>query len=250
MAYGKRYRSRKTTRYSYKRRAPPLRRNTYKAVKRIVSKTIAKNSELKYKDTLIDEAAIDSDGVATCINVVPRGSANTSRVGERIKTKFLKITGRIWMPPVNDTEISNSYTTLVRMMVVYWRNLKGSTSFLTAELLQYAGSPQATCSPLNYNTNRQWEVLYDKKMTLASTPTAVTLDNTIIPAGFGFANKKYFDIRIPLKKTIQYNSAEQGEGIEDNPADGTLFFFVVSDVTGEGYGPEVDCFSRLYYYDD
>lgn len=249
MAYGKRYRK-STSRRSFKSKRPRLTKRTYKAVKRIVNKTLTKNSELKYRDTLIDEAGIDSDGVAVCLNVVPRGSANTSRVGERIKTKFLKITGRIWMPPVDDTEISNAYTTLVRMMVVYWRNLKGSTSFTTADLLQYAGSPQATCSPLNYNGNRQWEVLYDKKMTLAATPTAVNLGENIVPAGFGFANKKYFDIRIPLRKTVQYNSAEQQEPNEDNPADGTLFFFVVSDTTGEGYGPEVDCFSRFYYYDD
>lgn len=249
MAYGKRY-GKRTTRRSFKSKRTPLRRTTYKAVKRIVNKTLSKNSELKYRDTLIDEEDIDSDGVATILNVIPRGSANTSRVGERIKSKFLKITGRIWMPAFDGTEINNQYTTLVRMMVVYWRNLKGSASFTTADLLQYAGSPQATCSPLNFNSNRQWEVLYDKKMTLAATPTSTTLGTDIFPAGYGFANKKYFDIRIPLRKTIQYNSAEQSEPNEDNPADGTIFFFCVSDCTGEGFGPEIDCFSRFYYYDD
>lgn len=250
MAYG-RYKRRRTTRRSFKSRRGPLRRTTYKAVKRIVTKTISRNSELKYRDTNIDEANIDSDGFATILNVIPRGSANTSRIGERIKSKYLKITGRIWVPPTDGTEINNQYSIIVRMMVVYWRNLKGSASFTTADLLTNSGSPQVVASPLNFNSNRQWDVLYDRKMVLAATPTTTWLGSADpVPAGFGFSNKKYFEIRLPMRRVIQYNSAEQSEPNEDNPADGTLFFFCVSDSTGDGFGPEVDCISRFYYYDD
>lgn len=248
MAYGKRYRSKSRSRRSYKRRRTTIRRGTYKAVKRIVNTTLNRRAELKYKDVNVNLENVTYDGGLITLNneIDAAPGVSSARIGAKVTSKYIKIGLRLTANVTNGDEPNPDKTILVRLMLVYWRNLNGSISPSPGALLMNTGGENVVISPKNFTMNKNWDVYYDQTHRLCATPFHM-VDGVNIINSYAYPNKKIVDIRCSAKRMTQWNPEFPADA--DRPADGTWFLFAFSDQGDADYGVNVQGVSRYYYQD-
>lgn len=129
----------------------PKQKGLNKKEKKQVKSIINQGRENKYLDVLIDASNL-ATGVVYSLADVPQGDTDTTRDGDQLVQRAMRIKGRAL---VADT------TNQVRMIVFRW---KQNTVPVVGDILSasYIGTVYAPLSPYHHDGRSNFTVLYDK----------------------------------------------------------------------------------------
>lgn len=160
------------------KRAPTIRN-----VKRLISSTIRKDSEIKFFDTHLSAYTPIGTGlaIASCVLLdfvaPPQGVTEQTRVGNKIRIQSIQIRAKIQgdINPLT-TEARNFR---VRILFFQYHPMSNNTSApLPANLLSGAVSPWAHVnSPILPNQMHDFTIWYDKTFTVGGNYVGATLDH-------------------------------------------------------------------------
>lgn len=221
-----------------------------KALAARIRKVEAKE-ELKYFDTYVSTASIDSATGAAYTNVMQRGTAINNRVGDVVYP-----TSCHWWLQIK-TNPNNASTVQFRVMI-FWDaqcngappTLIGSPSGTTPPLLDLATITDPTFAPVCLQSRKRYKVIYDKVYSLTpNNVTASSITNNLSATATDTAStmnvlSKRVNIRKRLGRVIKY-AANNGTYVDI--VSNCLWLFMISDQASNA--PTVEVATRLYYKD-
>lgn len=126
-------------------------------VKRVVNRAISKNIETKFLQTNQAATAQDVNGTFTNLTLVTQNQTDQSRIGDKLTPKALDIRYRIALPSTLP-----DYFNLIRVVIFRWKQNTLSVSPTQAYLLNTTASVLSPLSQYNYDTTKNFQILYDR----------------------------------------------------------------------------------------
>lgn len=231
MARFKKYKKRKFT----KKLSPA----TARAVKHIVTKEIAKSSEMKQYTASVTPVSIygaSAGGTMSHLSDMKQGVLDSERTGDEVNIKGLDLNVLCYM------NIGNEYND-IRILVFQYTSTDFSPSFselFIASNIVGAGAQVNAFSHFNIDYKDVYNILYDK---------TVHLERGIVNAANYAENGKYWRtvrIKVPLKyakKIIQYSAAST------DALNGIWFAAIGSSAQIAGQDPKVSINYALRFTD-
>lgn len=230
-------------------------------MKRVMDKRLETKYVSTRYDTTHNSTIGSSDPVAVC-PTVPQGTDDFQRIGDKIRGKYLYIKGKVQYDM--DYFLSNGTTNIppstVRVMILSQRNIRNNSAIpadvqVNALLKdnvgigvgrQYLGGAWDNLAPINKDL---FTVHLDKKIKFNwFHPTDTTTGSAVATAGND--RTKYFYCRIPVKKTLYFDTTTGGSPNNFAP------FFVLGAVNDDGEAAytagtpyRVSMLSTLYFTD-
>jgi len=236
MAYGtKRFRSnrKRTSRRSFKSRSRPLRRATYKAVKRVAYRVLQRNTEMKYNDlSQVTIQQIDWNAqVLECMqNIVPGDNAESNRQGNKISCKALGVRINLF-GNANSSRPMHSF----RIIVLRWHNENGTAPGVS-NLIAGTGANRYM-APYLWIPNKNFTIIDDTFIKVGGTATST--------APVGQPSQYMYNKFFKLKHQTTWDQTS------NLIQDGGVYVFILSDEDPSyGFRPYAKWETRLYYKDD
>lgn len=230
-----------------------------------MKRVMDRRMETKYVSTRYDtqhnSTITASDPFALCPNV-PQGTDDFQRIGDKIRGKYLYIKGKVQWD--NSYVLSNGTTNIppstVRVMILSQRNIRNNAAIpgdvqVNALLKDnvaigvgraYQGGMWDNLAPINKDL---FTVHLDKKIKF-NWYHPIDSTTTVPVASTGNDRTKYFYCRIPVKKTLYFDTTTGGSPNNFAP------FFVMGAVNDDGETPyttgtpyRVSMLSTLYFTD-
>lgn len=212
MAFKKTYRS--------ARRAGGTRTIAVKALKAVKTLNHKIQAEINVMDTTISQNP-SWTGTASNLNQIPQGLDIAGRIGNAIKLKGLRIRGTV--------DMTSGINTHLRMLVVCDKSNTGTPPaindlFVATQL----GSLQAPNAMFNPDTMARYSILWDNTRSFSNSS----------PKCFNF--EKYISLK---GKSLYFTGATAGSIYRNS----LYLLFISNEVTAT---PQVNCITRLQYYDN
>lgn len=191
------------------------------ATKRYVRKLLAKQAETKYFELGVTATGVDYAGTLTNLTVVPQGTTDSTRIGDKLVIRGLNIKYEV---------IAADSTQMVRVMLFQWHPNTQLLSPIMSDIL-VSTTLSTTNAPLANNVwdyQNQYTVLYDRVHRLDSLEKASDIVRKNI-------NLRY------AKKTIVFYAATTA-------ASEHIYMLVVSDSSAAPH-PTIQYQTRLTYDD-
>lgn len=219
MPYNKRYRKRAV------RRRRPVRRTrkpTVASINRKVMK-IQKAIEWKHLDTFQDTPVSLSPFIYGLTNPV-QGLFSTDRIGDKITTSSIQLRFQI--------DQADSAYNFMRVCVFRQRDLNHPSLLLDANTFFNTGSGSQAALPTLWQYNLSY---------FRNSSAKVVMDKIFKVQNSNNNNAKYFQIKIPYRRNIQYEDGTLRQNEQ-------LILFAVSDSTAASH-PTLSITTRLNYCD-
>lgn len=201
------------------------------------------NSESKYFDTAITTPA-GSTAIVTCLNLIAQGIDVGQRIGNTIRVSQLNIRGQFTIAGT-----APAFGTRMRIIIFIERE---SSSAATPPTYLDLFTTNSLVAPFNIlNSAGRYRILYDKFITLDLDSRPTYYLKYFKKFTFGGKRGRRFNRRLVYKPSrigghlIRYDSASGALGSTDT---GNLWMMYISDDNTNT--PNVECVSRLRYYDN
>lgn len=193
--------------------------------KRHLTKVLNQTLETKYKNNsdISGTNTINFNGNFTQLSNPAQGTGDTSRIGDSITLKGLRIRGTLAMDP------ASTVNNVVRLMIVQYHPDNSAQAPQTSDLLQASGSAISVVSSFQHDESRKFRVLWNRTYALSLNEQS---------------RYRYVDIRVPMKKIkkkIQYLAGSATSGFNQ------IYLFQISNVNSSM--PVLDWYSNLRFTD-
>lgn len=184
--------------------------------------------EPKFFDTKVYATAVSMTGVQYALSAIPQGSTDSTRDGDQINLKRLRIKMEIYQQGSGGT---NDFTNQVRILVVRWIPMSTGAAPVLANVLQDSASAaqSATMSDYNWDLRRQYVIEYDETVNLSNA---------------GNADQSLFFEKIWRTPGLPANFSAGSTTLQSNG----LFIFIISDSLLATH-PVINLYARLEYAD-
>lgn len=225
MAMGKIYRS---TGKSRPRKARLLGKpKRTRLFKKIVNRAIKYAGESKYLNTLVGTTYIDYNGTLQCLSLVPQGSTDVTRIGDKLMPTSLDICGHFVLPQT----LANRPYSFVRMIIFRWLQDTDDTNPTVSDIVDYAGSDQVVLTSPVHDKRPDFNILYD------SGPKMVS---PLLTAGQTLHLNLKMRLKLAGKEISFVGASTSGRN--------HIYALFLADVPAT-YNPYVRMFSRLNFKD-
>jgi hypothetical protein len=184
--------------------------------------------ESKFFDSKAYAVAVSQTGVQYALSAIPQGSTDSTRDGDQINLKSIRIKMELYLQGIGGT---NDFTNQIRVLLIRWIPMSTAAAPVPANILQDSASAAQsfTMSDYNWDLRRQFVVEMDKTFNLSGNgPSDLSF----------FFEKKWRTPGLPA------NFSAGSTTLQSNG----LFLFVASDSILATH-PVFNLYSRVEYAD-
>lgn len=212
--------------------------STASAVKAIVKKTNAADTEYKHY-TYATSTNLSTTSYWANISTVGQGVSSDNRIGYTIKPTSLILRYRV--RGTDGLVFSNDQYNNVRIMVVQWFSDSNNDPPSMGRILENLGTAPVGCEQYNVRDKTEYNVLYDKCHKLETTAAYYNTTNSTAYTFTSGTNT----LRIKVYPTRKINYRTGGS---TSATTGSIWLFAVSDSSATPH-PELYYSSKLTYSD-
>lgn len=190
------------------------------------------STELKFADTLLNDADLDDDGQISLLNGLTTGTSAVQRIGRKIVIRSIEVHGQFRAAPAAVVPVG------IKLMIILDKQANGVAPTLDM-ILERSGDSYSPVSPRNLANRDRFQCLKQYTTTLGASYGG---------AGIGQDYSRRFDIYLRTNIPVIYN-----DGTTATVADissNALYLVACSGIaTGNASVPQIIFYARIRFSD-